>query len=76
MLGAVRVELLSYGFFPGYLFIFAPPLGCLTQVVECRVHPVGWALMPYGVASALVAVDPFLLSTLFAVDGSEAHFDL
>ena len=76
MRGAVRKELLSSGFFPGSflsLFLF---FSSLSLVVLWRVYSVDRALMPNGVASAFVAVHPFLLSTSLAMDGSEARFDL
>ena len=49
---------------------------CFILVVMRRVSPVHGAMVPDDVASAHVAVDPFLLSALFAMDSSEAFLIL
>ena len=76
MLGAVRVELLSSGLLPGSLPSFLLLLAAFPMLWGCKVHSVDCALVPYGVASALVAMDSFLFFALVAMDGSEAGLDL
>ena len=61
---------------PRFIFALVLLLFPLSQIVLWRIHPVDRALVPDGIASALVAVHPLLLATFVAVDGSEARFNL
>ena len=44
--------------------------------MEWWIYSVDQALVPDGITSALIAVDPFMFSTLSTMNGSEAHVDL
>ena len=59
-------------FIIAFVLLFSP----LSLIVMWWVHSMDRTLMPDGIASTLVAVYPFLLTTFLAVDCSETCFDL